>query len=167
MEKNKKQQKPKQVLPFVEFSIDPSGIDSASDPQDSYRLTFDYNEICDAEVVTGLNLLWALRNLDATSAGQMRGLVYALLKSAHPEVLLSEAGALLAADSASVINAVRKVLKVKTADEAVLESLARIAAENPQALVDMLREAGIDFEIRADEAPASDAAFSDAAATAQ
>lgn len=158
MEKEK--ENAKQKLPFVEFVVEGVPGVYAIEEQEAkgFRLTYDYNEICDAENLTGLNLLSAMRNLDAMSAGQMRAVLLALLKSAHPKTTLPEAGKLLSNDRESVIEALRKALKVKSSDEVVLDALARIAAENPQALVDMLAAAGIVFEVKsAEQAPAPDA----------
>lgn len=118
----------------------------------TYRLMYDANEIVDAETLTGLNLLHALRNLNAVSMGQLRGLLYALLKTGHPTVELKEAGELLCRpDAKTVTDAIWKVLGVKSEDEVLLETLHRIAEENPEALAAMLAKAGAQFEIKKDE----------------
>lgn len=129
-------EKQKQTLPFVEFKVD--GIDPASDPQQSYKLTFDFNEICDAETATGFNLWAPLRNLSAMSAGQVRGLLFALLKTAHPQVTLKEAGALLTCDMLNVSDALWAVLDTQVGDKALFRSLVKISRERPELLAEML-----------------------------
>ncbi len=92
-----------------------------NDPQE-YTLTYSFNEICDAEAVTGVNLLHAAVNVSQMNAVQMRGLLYACLKTAHPEVLIKEAGLLLSRDSQIVTAALAKVLGAE--DEAAAQEKA-------------------------------------------
>ena len=60
-----------------------------------YALEFDFNELADAEAVAGCDLLLAVRKWPQLSCQEMRGLLYALSKPAHPKVTLKDAGALL------------------------------------------------------------------------
>jgi len=80
-----------------------------NDPQ-AYELRFDFNELADAEPVVGCNLLAAIATWPNFSAGQMRGLLFALLKPAHPQVLLPEAGGLLTRDMGAVMRAMKQTL---------------------------------------------------------
>lgn len=81
-------------------------------PNDSrdYTLGFDFNELADAEAVAEVNLLASVASWPNLSCRQMRGLVYALLKPAHPRVLLKEAGELLTRDMQTVYKAVKQTL---------------------------------------------------------
>ena len=72
---------------FTEFTLE-------GDAQ-VYKLCFDFNLLCDAEKETGLNLRYAILNLDTMSALQHRAVLYALLKTGHKAVELKEAGELL------------------------------------------------------------------------
>ena len=57
-----------------------------------YRMGFDFNVLVDAEKATGENLLEGAARLGAgSSGGQLRGLVYAVLKPHNPRVTLEEA----------------------------------------------------------------------------
>lgn len=93
------------------------------DPQE-YTLCYDFNQICDAEAVAGANLLNAVANKHSMNAVQMRGLLYACLKTAHPDVLLKEAGTLLSRDSKTVTKALATVLGAED-EEAALEAAAK------------------------------------------
>jgi hypothetical protein len=79
------------------------------DPQE-YTLAFDFNELSEAEMVGEMNLLAAIAKWPALSCREMRCLLYALLKPAHPAVLLKEAGDLLTRDMTAVYTAVKQVL---------------------------------------------------------
>ena len=63
------------------------------------RLAYDFNEICDAERACGCNLLAALESLKGLGAAQLRGLLYAALRPAHPIVTLQEVGTLIRVDT--------------------------------------------------------------------
>lgn len=121
---------------FIEFKVE--GVDASSDPQASYKLCFDVNHLCDAEKETGFNLLYALRNVGAMSMTQLRALFCALLKTGHPKVSLSEAGQLLTLDMASVTDAVWLAIEAESGDEVLFRGLAKLAAERPAALVEMI-----------------------------
>lgn len=119
----------------------------------TYSLHFDFNDLVAAEADSGFNLLRCMENLNTMSAGQLRGLLYALLKGGgHAEVELHEAGTLLhRPDRTTVIEAIHRALEIKTPDEVLLEALARIAAEDPGVLVEMLRKAGVSFQVETPE----------------
>jgi len=136
-------------FPFVEFLVEgmPGVYAIEGAEEKGFRFTYDVNEIVSAEITTGLNLWAAVRNLDQMSAGQLRAITFALLKAAHPKITLNEAGDLLAFDPPAVIAALRKVLKVKSQDEVVLESLQRLALENPTAVLEMFSRAGVVFTL--------------------
>ena len=121
---------------FIEFKVE--GLDPASDPQQSYKLCFDVNHICDAEKETGFNLLFALRNVGAMSLGHLRAMLYALLKTGHPTVLLTEAGDLLSQDMQAVTDAVWEAIEAESGDEMLFRSLAKMAVERPMALVELM-----------------------------
>jgi hypothetical protein len=92
---------------------DPITFTLEGDPQ-PYILKFDFNEVCNAEAAAGCNLMQALSGVPITAA-QTRGLLYACLKPANPQVLLSEAGALLSKDMPTVLRYLMEALG--TADE--------------------------------------------------
>lgn len=71
---------------FVTFKL-------ADDPVE-YKLLKDFNKICDAEAETGCNLMRAMLGA-LTNARELRALLFGCLKTAHPSVLLSEAGDLM------------------------------------------------------------------------
>lgn len=73
-------------LEFVTFTI-------GDDPQ-VYKLCYDFNELADAETLTGLNLNAAFIG-GTVNANQFRGMLYAFLKTSHA-VTLKEAGSLMA-----------------------------------------------------------------------
>ena len=83
----------------------------ANDPQ-LYTLTYDFNEIADAEEVANMNLLSgvAAHGQGGISSAQLRGLLYALLHTAHPAVTLKEAGDLLTRDALTVTTAFAQVM---------------------------------------------------------
>lgn len=78
------------------------------DPQ-VYSLEFSFNELCDAEKPTGLNLMHALAAGDVTAA-QTRALLYVCLKTHHPIVMLKEAGELLSREYSVVLEALSTVI---------------------------------------------------------
>lgn len=130
----------KQEQKFVDFIVkDFPGVYSiAGKEQKGFRLTFDFNELCDAETVTGFNLLSPLKNLAAMSAGQMRGIAFSLLKTAHPKITLKEAGDLLSKDGPAVTAAVYKALDAESGEDALFLALSQMAAERPLELVTLL-----------------------------
>src|SRR5260370_20780777 len=67
----------------------------------TYQLAYDFNAIAEAERVAGCNLLHGVASLllhDMT-AGQVRGLLYAALRQAHPKMTIEDAGALATIDT--------------------------------------------------------------------
>lgn len=149
----------KQSLPYVEFTVEgiPGVYAVEGTDQKGFHLTYDVNQIVEAEISTGLNLFSAMRNLDQMSAGQMRAITFSLLKGEHPKIVLKEAGELLSADPPALMDAIRKVLKVKSQDEAVLESIQRLAMQNPAVVLEMFARAGVVFTLGSEAAaPPSD-----------
>lgn len=73
--------------------------------KEEYRLGYDFNGLCDAEALTGCNLLTAMRDLGEASAGQLRGLLFAAIRAVPYEgmpgsaELLKQCGDLLRADT--------------------------------------------------------------------
>lgn len=67
----------------------------------TYNLVYDFNAIAEAERLAGCNLMHglALILLDAPTAGQFRGLLYAALRKGHPKITLAQAGALVRIDT--------------------------------------------------------------------
>lgn len=61
---------------------------------ETYKLAFDFNAIATAETVAGVNLLQAI-DLSGMTANQYRGMFYAALMKAHPEMTLAGAGQLI------------------------------------------------------------------------
>lgn len=86
-----------------------------------YVLTYDFNEIVDAEAATGCNLFRAMSG--SMTATEFRALLYACLKTGHPQVLLKEAGDLVSKDRTTVMVALGKVL-AGAEEEATEETLA-------------------------------------------
>ena len=71
----------------------------------TWRLTYDFNAIADAERIAECNLLAALDNLAAISAAQLRGLLYAAIVVADARLrpTLQEVGALIRIDTLAAI----------------------------------------------------------------
>ncbi len=74
------------------------------DGETYYSLCFSFNAIAIAEQEAGVNLLKALDNLEDLSAAQFRGLLYAALTKAHPDMTLDDAGELVRLDTIPVIS---------------------------------------------------------------
>lgn len=64
-----------------------------------YRLAYSFNSIALAEAHAGCNLLRGLESLTDLSAVQLRGLLYAALTVAHPELTIADAGNLIRLDT--------------------------------------------------------------------
>ena len=99
---------------FITLPSNIEGLYKDADGNSCYRLTFDFNRVCDAEDVVGIHLLRALGG--PSSAREMRGLLYALLKTGHPEVTLEEAGSLFTSDPVGATDAVRRCLDGETSE---------------------------------------------------
>lgn len=105
-------------IEFTEFTLD-------GDPQ-VYKLAYDFNAICDAELETKENLQQYLFAIGKPSsifltALQHRAVLYALLKTAHPQVLLKEAGELLSRDTQKVSETMMRALGIDPAGEGATE----------------------------------------------
>jgi hypothetical protein len=61
----------------------------------TYKLAYSFNAVAEAELVAKCNLLSGLENLHELSAIQLRGLLYAALSVAQPEITLSQAGEMI------------------------------------------------------------------------
>jgi hypothetical protein len=98
-----------ETVKFVEFSLD-------GDPQ-VYKLAYDFNHLCDTEEAIDCNLMDPFLGHTPMNARQTRGILFACLKTAHPLVLLSEAGNLLSRDQATVLRALGKAIRQARAGE--------------------------------------------------
>lgn len=125
---------------FTEVAIDglPPGQKGPDGKLNIYRLFYDYNLIVDAEEQTKLNLLQPIYSTDRMTAGQLRALTYALLKTDNPQVELKDAGDFLGIGGDDAVQAVIKELGMQASDEALYRTLARMAIDRPAALLDML-----------------------------
>ena len=85
------------------------------DPQ-PYILTFDFNSICEAEQLTGLNLMKPLTGAGVT-ATETRGLLYAFLKPENLNLALSDVGGLLSRDIATVCHEVATFIREASGSE--------------------------------------------------
>lgn len=93
-----------------------------------YRLSWDFNELCEAEALLGLNLFGGAM----ATALQTRGFLYACLKKAHPVVTVAEAGGLLnKGENAKVLGALTQLLRSADGTAAVPEMPAAERAEDP------------------------------------
>ena len=70
-----------------------------------YLLAYDFNSIAEAEPVAGCNLLAALENLNAITAAQLRGLLYAAMVVTPPDPAptLAQAGDLIRLDTIETV----------------------------------------------------------------
>lgn len=93
-----------------------------------YNLCFDYNELCDAERDCGLNLGIVLDRLDASTAGQLRGLLKAMLKNGHPQINLEQCGDILSTDYFRV----RSAMAIELQEAMHLEQIEIAKALDPQ-----------------------------------
>ena len=83
------------------------------DPQ-PYTLTYDFNMIVKAEQKAGLNLMQGTMN---GGAGLIRGLLFAFLLKAHPNVTIEEAGDLLSKDTGRVMANFQKIMANLSMDD--------------------------------------------------
>lgn len=74
-----------------------------------YKLSYDFNVVCDVEEETGCNLLQTLTG-SALNSKLTRGFLYACLKPNHPLVELKEAGDLLTREMSTVLAALGEVM---------------------------------------------------------
>jgi len=75
------------------------------------RLIYDFNKVVDAEDVAKCHLLRALSG--PANAKEMRGILYALLRTAQPSITIEEAGSLLSVDPVGVTEALRRCLNAE------------------------------------------------------
>jgi hypothetical protein len=80
--------------PLVEFAT--LRIDG-----ESYNLVYDFNAIAEAEKLAQCNLLHGIASLLASGATamQLRGLLYAAMRKAHPKMTIDKAGELIRIDT--------------------------------------------------------------------
>jgi hypothetical protein len=89
----------------------------------TYSLAYDFNAIATAEATAGINLFEGIANLvSGLNAAQFRGLLYAALLKAHPDITLNQVGDLIRVD---MLGALRIALS-----EAYVKSLPE-KKENP------------------------------------
>lgn len=67
----------------------------------TYKLSYDFNAIAEAEKLAGCNLLMGMGAMliSYTTAQQMRGLLYAAVRKAHPKMTIEECGQLIRIDT--------------------------------------------------------------------
>jgi len=94
---------------FVEFRL--------KDGPQVYKLSYDFNAVCEAEAAAGCNLMQAFLLQAPLTAVQTRAILFACLKKAHPLVLLTEAGELLSRDMPVVLDALGQVLQAMRGEE--------------------------------------------------
>jgi hypothetical protein len=114
MANKKKSAAPNPTVKYAKIAID----------EETYSLAFDFNAIAVAEEVSGVNLMKALSNLNDLSASQFRGLLYAALIKAQPEIAIEEVGQL--------INLTTMAPLQLALAEAYINSMPEPKAENPQ-----------------------------------
>ena len=109
--------KPSKPNTGIGITYTPLVIQTGAGP-DNFDLTFDYNELCEVETRIGLNLNQAVMRVDLCSAGQLRGIFWALLRTAHPKLTLKQCGELLSADFQAVCKAISaEILSAMHEDE--------------------------------------------------
>jgi hypothetical protein len=97
-----------------------------NDPQ-QYVMDFDFNVLCDAEAELGLDLLPAIMRWPMQSALELRGVVYALMKTKHTSVTVAEVGGLLTRE----LTAMRKVLALELIEAGIYEPREEIDESAP------------------------------------
>lgn len=83
------------IIKFAQLAIDGQ----------TYQLAYSFNSIAVAEQVGGFNLLAGLENLKELTAGQLRGLLYAALILAQPDVTIEQAASLIRLDTLTAVTA--------------------------------------------------------------
>lgn len=93
------------TIKFSEFAID----------GEKFRACYDFNALAEAEEVAKCNLLHGMAGLlvSTASATQLRGLLYAALRKAHPRMTIEQAGALIRIDT---MPAIREALLIAYRD---------------------------------------------------
>ncbi len=96
---------------------------------EQYQLCYDFRQFAEAERITGQSLLIGDFNFDGMSMVRLRGLLYAALKSAHPDVTLEVAERMIRFDTASsVMDAIARaneLSKPKKKEDAVEGAIAQ------------------------------------------
>lgn len=71
----------------------------------SYKLAYDFNAIAEAEEAAGCNLLHGISAtlLNTMTAAQLRGLLYASLRRAQPNMTIAGAGSMIRLDTMPTI----------------------------------------------------------------
>lgn len=79
------------TIQFTDLEID----------EKKYKLLYNFNAIATAEVVANANLMLGISGLylNTANAGQYRGLLYAALIKAHPNMTIDSAGSLIRPDT--------------------------------------------------------------------
>jgi hypothetical protein len=86
----------------------------------TYQLAYDFNAIAEAEFLARCNLLSGLESLQSLTAAQFRGLFYAALSPAHPEITVQEAGRMITLEDGvrlKIANAIAKAYKLSMPDK--------------------------------------------------
>jgi len=83
----------------------------------SYKLCYSFNSIAIAESVAGCNLLRGMEKLTDLTALQFRGLLYAALTVAHPDLSVEDAGNLIRFDTyAPIMDALGEAYRLSLPD---------------------------------------------------
>lgn len=124
---------------FVEFTIEgfEAGFPGPDGKNNLLKLAFDFNEIVDAEALSGCNLFYAIANPTRMTAAQLRGLVYACLKPATydekkktaSQLTMQEAGDLISLDLKAVTTALAKCLAGDATEEVEIASIQIVGEE--------------------------------------
>lgn len=67
--------------------------------ESEFLLRYDFNNLADAESVADCNLLAALEDMGNTTGSQLRGLLFAMTRTHHPDLGLKQVGALIRMDT--------------------------------------------------------------------
>ena len=129
----KKEFDPDKKREFVQFTVKKDAGSLFHIPGDAqvFKLTYDFNCMCDAEIVSGQNLLRAMTG--RMTSLELRALLYGLLRVYHPLVELKEAGELMTIDRNSVMDALTEILSMEEEkEEEPKEVPADIAAARAQ-----------------------------------
>ena len=83
----------------------------------TYPLAYSFDAIAEAENIAGCNLLTGLENLQNLTALQLRGLLYAAMIVADPEITLKRAASLIRLDTITkVTNAMAEAYRLSMPD---------------------------------------------------
>jgi hypothetical protein len=104
----------KQGVTYTDLSIE-----KADGTHLNYSLCFDFNILCDVETEIGLNLNHAIMRSDLCSGGQIRAILYAMLKTAQPKITLAVCCVLFSADYRAVNRAIANELMAALHEDTV------------------------------------------------